>query len=91
MVAQIFECATKRVTINGARTVNGSREKSIKEQQKVFKDGNEIEDLFDQIFAEMYPGVAVNPESDEESAEMTRAFPYEFDGWREVGVNTRMC
>ena len=91
MVAQIFECATKRVVKSGARTGDGAREKNTQEKKKVFESGKEIEDLFDEIFAQMYPGVAVDPESNEETTEMTRAYPYEFDGWREVGVNTRMC
>ena len=52
MVAQIYECAKKSVRINGQQC-NGVRGKQAREQQKVFKDGKEIEDLFDTIFADV--------------------------------------
>jgi uncharacterized membrane protein (UPF0127 family) len=43
MVAQIYECARERHTINGKRTGNGVREKNTKELRKVFKDPKELE------------------------------------------------
>ena len=100
MVAQIYECAKKRV--NGKRTGNGTREQ--KTHEKVFKDHEEIEKAFDEIFAELYPGEPVDPEEEELDDKPTivrpvpgprpevrkRAYPYEFDGWREEGVNTYM-
>ena len=102
MVAQIYECAKKRSENYGKRTGNGGREKKTHEIKKVFTDHKEIEDLFDQAFAELYPGEPVDPETEDldddpsivwpipgEKPEVRkRAYPYEFEGWREVGVNT---
>ena len=90
MVAQIYECANKRHRINGKQE-NGVRGKPTNEMQKVFKDPKEIEDLFDKIFAELYPGDAVDPDTEDlDTSGTKRAYPYEFEGWREIGVNTLM-
>ena len=48
-----------------------------------------VEQAFDKIFAELYPGEAVD--ENDEDAVPTRAPPYEFGGWREKGITTTMC
>ena len=47
---------------------------------------------FDEIFAELYPGDAVDEEeAAADLVEPQRSAPYEYAGWREVGVTTKMC
>ncbi len=74
MVAQIYECAVKRHRLN-VKQENGVRGKIAQESQKVFKDPKEIEDLFDQIFAELYPGEAIDPDTEDVDIPGKRAYP----------------
>jgi hypothetical protein len=47
--------------------------------------------IFDEIFAALYPGEAVSEEDvDAGLVEAERPYPYQFAGWQEVGVTTKM-
>jgi hypothetical protein len=81
MVAQIFECAKQRAKVGRTGSGKmGTMNSGTWEQQRVFKDHKEIEDLFDQIFLELYPGEPVDPDAEAlDGVEVKRrAYPYEF-------------
>ena len=51
----------------------------------------QVADEFDKIFAELYPGEAVlENDVDAGLVEPQRPYPFEYTGWREVGVTTKM-
>ena len=71
MVAQIYECAKKRHNVGRTGSGRmGTRSNGHYEQQKLFKDPKEIEDLFDQIFADLYPGEPMEDLFDQVLAEL---------------------
>ena len=103
MVAQIVECVMdmKKVPGDTRSQTGGSRKGGV--DTRTYKDTRkrelvprftqrEVEAEFNRIFAEMYPGNAVN-EDDVEAGlvEPERAAPYQYDNWDKVGVTSKMC
>lgn len=66
MEAQVFECAKKSVIAGRERSGNGQRSLGHREMKPVFKDHAEIEGHFDRIFADLYPGEAIDTDSEDE-------------------------
>ena len=101
VVAQIVATVTKesRITVGSnsgtrTRTENGRIDNRKRQRQTVqvprFEPAQVIE-KFNKIFAKLYPGEAVSEEDYEEGlVEPTRAYPYQFADWLEVGVTSRM-
>jgi hypothetical protein len=94
VVAQIVELVSKRVNkkipVPGGQ--QGGKDKGIQMQVQVPRfTPEQVTAEFDIIFAELFPGEAVD-ENDLEAGlvEAQRPYPYQFADWREVGITTRM-
>jgi hypothetical protein len=87
MAAQIVETVKKRVKVPCKDSRVGGADRRIRVQVPRFGP-EEVRRQFDEIFAEMYPGEAVDYLEDEEPQ---RDAPYQYAGWLEIGVTTRMC
>jgi hypothetical protein len=99
VVAQIVATVTKesRITVgssSGAQPrVNGkqvdNRQRQIVQVPRF--EPTQVIEKFNKIFAKLYPGEAVAENDYEEGlVEPTRAYPYQFADWLEVGVTSRM-
>ena len=94
VVAQIAELVTtmknKKVATSGAQKGGKDTRKQVKTRVPRFTP-QQVADEFDQIFAELYPGEAVlENDVDAGLVEPQRPYPYEYAGWQEVGVTTKM-
>ena len=93
-MAQIVELVKKTVKKNLPRpgAQRGGRDTRIQVREQVPRFSPEqVAAEFDKIFAEMFPGEAVNEDDFEAGlVEAQRPHPFQFAGWREVGVTTMM-
>jgi len=90
VVAQIVELVTKRKTVPKAGARKGGGDTRPKIQVPRFTP-QQVAAEFDKIFAELYPGEAVlEDEVDCGLVEPQRPYPYEYAGWQEVGVTSKM-
>ena len=83
-------------TSGGQKGGKDTRERCRKDErvwvQQTRFTTKQVEDSFDEIFQELYPGEAVSLDDVEAGlVEPQRAAPYEYDGWKPVGVTSTMC
>ena len=94
VVAQIVELVTKekvqKIAKAGARKGGKDTRQRIRTQVPRFTP-QQVANEFDKVFAELYPGDAVSEDDvDAGLVEVQRPYPYQFAGWQEVGVTTKM-
>ena len=85
------------VTVMGMKKVSavGSRKGGSDARKRVLVQRfspTQVEQQFDEVFAELYLCEAVSEErANVDLVEPQRDAPYKYEGWRAVGVTTRMC
>ena len=94
VVAQIVELVTKekvqKVAKAGARRGGTDTRQRIRTKVPRFTP-QQVAAEFDKIFAELYPGKAVlETDVDSGLVEPQRPYPFEYAGWQEVGVTSKM-
>jgi len=94
VVAQISELVTEqkrtKVSKKGGQRGGKDTRQRVSTQVPRFTPEQVVAE-FDVVFAELYPGEAVcENDVDAGLVEPQRPYPFEFAGWREVGVTTKM-
>ena len=90
VVAQIVETVTKRMKVAKPGARKGGGDTRIRQHVPRFTP-EQVAAEFDVIFAELFPGDAVDEDDFEAGmVEAQRPEPYQFAGWREVGPTTTM-
>ena len=90
VVAQIVETVTEPRKVAKPGAQKGGKDTRVRERVPRFTK-EQVFAEFDAIFAELFPGEAVNEDDFEAGlVEAQRPEPYQFDGWQGVGITTRM-